>query len=176
MYASFTFAYSRSRVLFSLVGQSTYCTKPVRWEERLTWLKSHNGCISVLGLYPRDSLVDDVTRHCRHSTWLDVNNNGGHVREFPRNIVRSEPNYQEFNALTANHLLHSDVTWVTPPIVHIQNQAPTFVFAARSGVSVRSHRSEAGYFQTGVGNVIVQPALRKAQTAQLYCLQLIALV
>ena len=128
--------------------------------------RDHNGCIRVLGLYSGDSLMDDVTRHCRHSPWLDVNNNGDHVRELPRNILRSETNYQEFNVLTANLLLHSDVTWVTPPIVHIHNQAPTFVFATRSGVSVCSHRSEAGYFHTGVGNVVVQPALRKAhQTA-----------
>lgn len=32
--------YSRSRVLFSLVGQSPYCTKPMTSEVRSTWLKS----------------------------------------------------------------------------------------------------------------------------------------
>jgi len=90
----------------------------------ISW--NHNECIRVLCLYPRDSIVDDVTRYCRRSTRRDVNNNGDDVRKLSLYIVRSKTDCQKFHILTASLLLHSDVTRAAPSIVHIQDQAPAF--------------------------------------------------
>lgn len=49
-------------------------------------------CIRGLGLYSRDSLVDDVTCHYILSTRWNVNNNGNDVRKLPRYIIRFKTN------------------------------------------------------------------------------------
>ena len=51
VYASLAFAYKRSIVLLSLVGQSTYWWKVGKTEYRLVWLKSPVMVINAVWLF-----------------------------------------------------------------------------------------------------------------------------
>ncbi len=67
LYAPVTLTYKKSRILFSLIAQSTYCLKLVRTGGRETWLKSPLIIMRVLGCRLCDCHSGAMTMKCENS-------------------------------------------------------------------------------------------------------------
>ena len=83
MYASLMFAYSRSKVLLSLVWHFTYWVKVGRAEDREAWLKSpedEEEGLGVLVLKRRDDSVDLVRSCSSNRRGGDLHSHGNNVR------------------------------------------------------------------------------------------------
>ena len=57
------------------------------------------------------------------------------------------------------------MSWVTPAVVDIHDETPTFAFSARFSVSVGSHGSESQQVHVSIRYKVVEPCLRKDEQA-----------
>jgi len=100
-----------------------------------------NECLRMLGLYPSNGVMDDITRRCRCRPLWNVNDDDDCVWELSGRIEGTETNWQQFNVSTAYPLLTDHIADVNPSLIKKQDNTPAFPLVLRS----RSARTAAQY-------------------------------